>query len=83
MIYLIAKVLDKMPDDAKYFYRRTLKMLYWQGYSIEEIADKINVGYENLRKELSAKIRPLFKTELKQLAIQFNIDLTKNRVPLH
>jgi Putative ATPase subunit of terminase (gpP-like) len=83
MVYLIAKVLDKMPDDAKYFYRRTLKMLYWQGYSIEEIADKINVGYENLRKELSAKIRPLFKTELKQLATQFNMDLTKNRVPLH
>jgi DNA-directed RNA polymerase specialized sigma24 family protein len=80
MVYLIAKVLDKMPDDAKYFYRRTLKMLYWQGYEIREIAEKIEVGYENLRQELSTKIRPLFKAELKQLASQFNLDLSKNRV---
>lgn len=83
MVYLIAKVLDKMPDDAKYYYRRTLKMLYWQGYEIREIAEEIKVGYDNLRQELSTKIRPLFKTELRQLAIQFNINLTKNRVPLH
>jgi DNA-directed RNA polymerase specialized sigma24 family protein len=80
MVFLIAKVLDKMPDDAKYFYKRTLKMLYWQGYSIEEIAGEIKVGYENLRKELSAKIRPLFKTELEQACQQFNINLAKSRV---
>jgi DNA-directed RNA polymerase specialized sigma24 family protein len=83
MVYLIAKVLDKMPDDAKYFYRRTLKMLYWQGYEIREIAEKIEVGYDNLRQELSTKIRPLFKAQLKELATQFNMDLTKNRVPIH
>lgn len=80
MVYLIAKVLDKMPDDAKYYYRRTLKMLYWQGYEIREIAEKIEVGYDNLRQELSTKIRPLFKAQLKELATQFNMDLTKNRV---
>jgi DNA-directed RNA polymerase specialized sigma24 family protein len=83
MVFLIAKVLDKMPDDAKYFYRRTLKMLYWQGYEIREIADKIEVGYDNLRQELSTKIRPLFKTQLKELATQFNMDLTKNRISVN
>ena len=83
MVYLIAKVLDKMPDDAKYYYRRTLKMLYWQGYEIREIAEKIEVGYDNLRQELSTKIRPLFKTQLKELASQFNMDLTKNRIPVN
>ena len=82
MVFLIAKVLAAMPNDAKYFYQKTLKMLYWQGYSIEEIAADIKVGYENLRKELSAKIRPLFKSELQKLSIAFNVDLTKSRVPL-
>ncbi len=83
MVFLVAKVLEKMPNDAKYFYQKTLKMLYWQGYSIEEIAEDIQVGYENLRKELSAKIRPLFKSELTKLAMASNVDLTKHRMPLH
>jgi DNA-directed RNA polymerase specialized sigma24 family protein len=83
MVYLIAKVLDKMPDNAKYFYRRTLKMLYWQGYEIREIAEKIEVGYDNLRQELSTKIRPLLKAELSQLAAELNIDLTKNRAAVN
>lgn len=82
MVFLVAKVLDRMPNDAKYFYKKTLKMLYWQGYSIEEIAEEIKVGYENLRKELSAKIRPLFKIELEKICHQFNINLTKNRIPI-
>jgi DNA-directed RNA polymerase specialized sigma24 family protein len=82
LVYLIAKVLDRMPDNAKYFYRRTLKMLYWQGYEVREIAEKIEVGYDNLRQELSTKIRPLFKAELNQLVTELNIDLTKYRIPV-
>lgn len=82
MVFLIAQTLDKMPDNAKYYYRRTLKMLYWQGYEIREIAEEIKVGYDNLRQELSTKIRPLFKQELSLLATQFKIDVVKNRVSL-
>jgi DNA-directed RNA polymerase specialized sigma24 family protein len=82
LVYLIAKVLDKMPDNAKYFYRRTLKMLYWQGYEVKEIAEKIEVGYDNLRQELSTKIRPLFKAELNQLVTELNIDITRYRIPV-
>ncbi len=83
MVFLIAQTLDKMPDNAKYYYRRTLKMLYWQGYDIREIAEEIKVGYDNLRQELSTKIRPLFKQELGLLATQFKIDVLKYRVPIH
>ena len=81
VVYLIAEALNRMPDNAKYYYRRTLKMLHWEGYEIQEIAEKIEVGYDNLRAELSRKIRPLFKAELEALALQFNMDLTKHRIP--
>lgn len=83
MVFLIAQALDKMPDNAKYYYRRTLKMLYWQGYDIREIAEEIKVGYDNLRQELSSKIRPLFKQELSLLATQFKLDIVRNRIPAH
>lgn len=83
MVSLIAKTLEKIPDEAKYFYRTTLELHFWKGLNFEKITEFINEKYANfldkaiiansLRKKVNDKVYPMFRAEFKKICAQFGI----------